>query len=179
MTKDGRYYIRVSATVKIASLPELIDLIAKGRYRDRLLFKTQIPHLESSISASMCANANFEQALTSIAKLEQAALSTSDETIKIEIIEAVGRLSKNFCNNDQIIQNLLMILAHITSTSSVTSYYASHPSKKIFRMVIEILERVFSYVTLIAQDNNRTKNILHLFSYGWIGMRLGRLRRSL
>ena len=168
-TKDGRYYIRVGATVRIASLLELIDLIAKGPHRDRLLSKIQIPQLESSISASLRTNADLEQALVSIDKLAQFALSIPDETIKIEVIGVIGRLLKIHCDDDKIIQDLLLILASITSNDLAQNHYAPRPSNEIFRLVIEILEQVFLSVTLIAQVTARTKIVLHAFHMVGLG----------
>lgn len=159
-TNRGVYHIRVGATVRIASLSELIDLIVKGRYRDTILHRTKIPQLLDQIRASMLANAGFDQALTDIAALSDLARK-ADESTKIEVVNAVGELLRIHCTNDTVIQRMLILLAILTSNDLAQSLYITPPSRTLFEQVIAIMKSVLFIVTVNPKVTDRTEHILH------------------
>ena len=159
-TSQGAYYIRVGATVQIASLPELIDLIAKGRHRDTILRRDRMQQLRDQIRASMLANAGFDQALTGIATLSDLVMR-ADESVKMEAVDTVDELLKIRCVNDTVIRRMLILLATLTSNDLAQSIYVAPPSKALFDRVIEIMKEWLDLVTMDPKVTNRTEHVLH------------------
>ena len=169
MTKNGRYYIRVGPTVRIASLLELIDLIIKGPYKNTIFSKMQIPYLETAISASMHVNTRFEKALTDIAILQNIAENATNESIKMEVIATIKNLLDISCKNDTVTWRILMILAIITSNNLVQSVFVLPPSKEIFSQIIAILQQKLLSATQDPQVTDQTRDILITFHMVGLG----------
>lgn len=174
MTRDGKYCIRVGATVKTASLSELIDLIVKGPHRGTILLKARMPQLRTQISASMRAGAGFDQALTGIAELSEMAMNTVDESTRMEVVDIAGELLEISCSNDKMILNTLLVLVSLTSIELAQNPHSRPPSRELIKRVIEILEQVLLHVTLYPKVTDRTAHVLaalHMVGLGcaWAG----------
>lgn len=68
-TNDGRYYVRVGATVRIASMQELIDLLTKSSHKGTIASKIRLPLLENKIYAGIRHNSN--EALLRLSELSR------------------------------------------------------------------------------------------------------------
>lgn len=159
-TKSGMYYKRVGATIRIASLSELIDLIIKGSHRGTILHKARMPQLWTQISASMKANAGFDQALTGIAELFELAMNTTDESTKLEVVGMVDKLLKISCSDSRVIQSLLSRLALLVPINLAQNISAQPPSQEFVGRVIEILKRVLFTETVDPSVTERTEYVL-------------------
>lgn len=166
-TKHGIYYIRVGATVRTATLRELIGLIAKGPHGNMMQFKARIPQLRNQIRESMLADAGFDRALTGIAALLDGARN-GDESVKMEVVDTVGELLEVRCSNDEVIRRMLGILGSLTTNDSTVSRGAASPSRALFGRVIEIMKRVLDRVTLNPEGINRTADTIRALH--WVGM---------
>ena len=158
MTTDGAYHVRVGATVRIASMPELIKLIAKGPHKGTMQFVLRLPQLYTKIRSSMTANAGFDQALMGISELSDLGWKVG-ESEKIEIVEAVNELLQTPCNNDEVISRLLILLVVlIVPFAPIT--HESPPSKTLFERAVEIMKAVLFQATIVPEVNDRTKHVL-------------------
>ena len=167
-TNHGVYYIRVGATVRIASVPELASLIIKGPYGPTMEFRARIPQLQNQISTSMLANAGFDQALTGITALSNLAMN-ADEVTKIETVLIVSKLLRISCSNDEVIRRLLILLAALTSRNLAQNPCATPPDRVLFEMIIDhIKERLF-LTTSNSEVTDRTVYILHALHIVGVG----------
>lgn len=160
MTVQGVYHVRVGATVRIASISELIGLIVKGPHGNMIRFKARVLQLRDQIYGSMSAEAGFDQALTGIAELSDLATKV-DESMKMEVVDIVGELLVVPCNNDEVIWRMLVLLAALTSDDMAYNRDATPPSKVLFARVIEIMERVLEDATFNPKVTNKTRHILN------------------
>lgn len=158
-TNRGAYHIRVGATVRTASLPELIGLIVKGPHGNTIRFKARMPQLRDRIYESMLANAGFDQALTGIAALSHLGLK-ADESVKVEVVDMIGGLLHIPCSNDELIRRMLMLLAILASNDLAVSLWVTPPSRAFFERVIGIMKRELDHVTINSKVTNRTKHVL-------------------
>ena len=168
MTKGGTYCIRVGATVRIASLPELIDLIVKGPHGGTILLKTRMLRLQTKISATMLANTGFDQALTSIAELAELTVQTTDESTKIEVVVMLDRLLKTPCRDNGVIRRMLSLLATMALGSLVQNPGAQPPSQELVGRVIEVMKQALCRITLVPKVDDLTKHALTTLY--WIGL---------
>ena len=159
-TNGGTYYIRVGATVRMPSMPELIDLIIKGPHRDTILLKARLPQLETKISACMSANAGIDQALISIAELLDLATKARDASTKMEITIMIGRLLEISYSDDMVTQRMLHILANVPALDLALNQHAVHYCPEIVERIIEILKQALIRATVNSKVDDRTKYVL-------------------
>ena len=160
-TCGGTYYVRVGATVRIASLSELIDLIVRGRHRDAILRRARIPQLQIQISASMKAGVGFDQALTGIAEISELVLNTSDESTKSEVVGIVDKLLEISCNDDRVIRDLLLLLAMLSLVNLVQNPPIQPLSQELVGRIITIMKRILFFVTIDPKVTDRTEHVLY------------------
>ena len=169
-TKQGIYHIRVGATVRTATVRELIGLIAKGPHSNTMQFKARMPQLQSQIRESMLAGAGFDQALMGIAALLDLA-ENGDESVQMEVVNTVGELLEVRCSNDKVIRRLLNLLVSLTTNDSTLSQGAASPSRALFGRVIEIMKQVLDRVTRNPEVTNMTvdaASALHFVGVGCV-----------
>lgn len=159
-TQSGKYYVRVGATSRLASLQEIIDLLIRGPHRGTILLKARMPQLQTQISSSMKAGATFDQALIGIAELTELVVNTAGESTKMKVADIVGELLEIPCSNDKVVLDLLLILAALTSIDLARDPCARPPSQDLVGQTIKILKQALFYVTIDSKVTDQTIYIM-------------------
>ena len=148
-TKDGKYYIRVGSTVRVASVLELIDLLTTGSYKAIIALKSILPSLEAKISAGIIHNSN--EALLRLSELSHLLDHDTDEKTNLQIITMIDRLLQIPCNDQKIISKMLSFLG-IIAIGKTFSPYEDVPSESIHNAILEVMEKRIMFASSQKSD---------------------------
>lgn len=169
MTNGGTCYIRVGATVRIATRMELIDLIVKGDDRDTILGKIRLWQLRTQIAANIWARAELDQINVGIMELNGWAIKATDEHTRSEIIDVIDELLHIPCSDKNVISGLLRILSHLTLTNLIENPNACPLSQELVQKIVHIIRAELFHETIHSEVTNHARNVLQALYCAGLG----------
>ena len=148
-TNDGNYYIRVGSTVRGASVLELIDLLTNGPHKATIALKSMLLSLEAKIYAGIMHNSN--EALLRLSELSHLIDHDTDEKTKLKIIAMIDRLLQIPCKDQKITSKMLSFLGTL-AIGKTLSPYEDTPSELIHNVILEIMEKQISFMSIHKRD---------------------------